>query len=169
MAVSTIQAHVSRAIDFFNKKEIYFAIGRTTPWPDEDQPPAEDREATDVQEIIGFKKVEVKYLVVPDDVNGTIEYQNTKWRVVPLNQAYQEKARFVFLETTIRYDELPLGTYRQVGVYVDLVRADGVPSNKNNLLPEEVDDHGTLVIIDNRKFSNRQEDQKEILNVVIEF
>lgn len=179
MAIATTSAHVSRALDFFNKSDhIFFAIGRTTPWPNDSddntemeanfQPPAEDIEATALDDVIGYKKVESIYLVVPDE-NGEIVYDEQRWRVVSPDNAYTEKAKFVFIETTIRYDELPLGFYRQVGVYTGLTRKEGVSSAKFNLLPEEVEDAGVLEILSNRKPSNRQADQKETINLVIEF
>lgn len=178
MAISTISAHVSRALDFFRKDDIYFAIGRTSPWPDDSEgrtemdvdflPPAEEKDATDLDEVIGFKKVETIYLVVPDE-EGEIVYENIRWRAVSPDNAYAEKARHVFIETTIRYDELPLGFYRQIGVYTGLTRKEEVSSAKFNLLPEEVEDAGVLEILSNRKPSNRQADQKETINLVIEF
>lgn len=176
MAVTTVHAHVNRALEFFNKNDIYFAIGKSTPWSDpgnpkisDSNPPNPDTNATDLQEIIGFKKVETMYLVVPDDKNGTIAYRDTKWRIVPVDQALQKGARWVYLDTTIKYDELPLGYYRQVGVYVGLKVAQGVSTSKYNLLPSEVRDRGVLEVIDNRQPSNRQIDQKEKLSIVLEF
>ena len=169
MAISTEYSHVQRALEFFNKNSIYFAIGKSSPWADDNSPPAPDPNDTTLQELIGYKKVETIHMVVPDEQNGTILYRDVKWRIVSPDQAFQEKAKWVYIETYIRYDELPLGYYRQVGVFTGLQPASGVPAGKFNLLPEEVENPGVLEIIDNRGPSNRLPDQKEKLSLVIEF
>lgn len=167
-AVNTIYAHVNRALGFFNQNNTYFAIGKTTPWADESKPPEPDTNTAKLDGVIGFKKVEVAYMVVPDET-GTIAYRDKTWKVVPPDKAMELKAKHVYLETYIRYDELPLGEYRQIGVYTGLKLADGVSPAKFNLLPSEVASHGVLEALDNRKASPREEDQKEKISLVIEF
>lgn len=266
MAITTNGAHVSRALDFFNKDNIYFAIGKSTAWNEADTPiePSITDEA--LQEIIGYKKVETMYMVVQDEVNGTISYRDSKWSVVAPDQAMDRSSKWVYLDTTLRYDELPLGYYRQVGLYTGLIPYQGraqkscititsnatgdgnldimvgdtqltvsvltgdttvdiatkileggvngwtisagdttdaviftcntvgvntvssssnttgvactietitegtdAVSQKTNLLPSEVDNHGILEVVDNRGASNRLADQKEKLSLVIEF
>lgn len=82
MAIATTAAHVSRALDFYNKEGKYFSIGRTAPWDDESNPPAPNVSDYILDDIIALKKVDNTYLVVPDDVDGTIQYRDTKWRRV---------------------------------------------------------------------------------------
>lgn len=166
MAITTLNSHIQRAVEFFQKDDIYFGIGRTTAWEDEDSPPEPVFETSTIEEPIGFKKAEQAYLVVPDE-EGEIVYQDSTWSVVTLDEAFVKKARYVFISTTIRYDELPLGRYRQVGVYSGLEPVEGTAPGKFNLLPEEVKVQGILEVIDNRQDSNRQADQKETLNLII--
>lgn len=175
MAIATTLSHVSRALDFFNTASIYFAIGKSTPWEDpenpeinDDNPPEPNVDDSDLQEIIGFKRVESIYMVVPDD-SGEIIYRDTRWKAIPADQAKAKGAKWVYIESTIRYDELPLGRYRQVGVYTNIKLKSGVSPSKFNLLPSEVEDHGLLEVIDNRTDSNRQIDQREVLSLVLEF
>lgn len=164
------RAHVKRALDFFNRTDVYFCIGKTSAWTTETQPPSPDPSTADVSEIIGFKKVETSYMVVPDNVSGTIQYRDSKWRIVTgESNVYSQGAKWVYLEAYIRYDELPLGYYRQVGLYSGLVKNAGVLSTKYNLLPAEVQSRGILEVLDNRQPSNRQADQKERITMVIEF
>lgn len=168
MAITTVGAHVSRALDFFDKKDIYFAIGKTSPWEDDNNPPSPNSDMTSLDEIIGFKKLDSIQLVIPDD-SGTISYRESNWKSVSKEDAYTKKAKWVYIEATIRYDELPLGFYRQIGVYTGLVPKEGVDSGKTALLPDEVENPGILEVVDNRKPSNRLEDQKEKLTMIIEF
>lgn len=170
MAITTTASHVSRALDFFNNPSVYFCIGNppSGAWPDDTNPPAPDPSVTDVDNIIGFRLVDNMYLVVPDP-SGTIQYRDSSWKVVPANQAYAQGAKWVYIDTTIRYDELPLGAYREVGVYTGLVPNNGIPAGTVVLLPNQVQSHGTLQVIDYRQPSNRQVDTKEKLSLVIEF
>ena len=169
MPITTTLGHVSRAKDFFNKEKIFFAFGRQTPWEDEDIPDAPSVEMADMEEPLGFKAVENKYMVVPDDENGTILYRDSRWRIVPFDKTLEEKSRWVYIECNIHYDELPLLTYRQIGVYSGLEHAEDVPVGKTALLPEEVKGTGILEFVDNRRRVTRQADQREHFSIIIEF
>lgn len=82
MAIATNAAHVSRALDFFNKEGKYFSIGGTQPWEDETKP--RDPQLTDfiLDDIIALKKVDNTHLVIEDKEYGTIQYRDTKWRII---------------------------------------------------------------------------------------
>lgn len=56
MAVTTLKGHVSRALDFYNKPDIYMGIGKTTPWEDEYNPPT-PATTDELTEPAGYKKV----------------------------------------------------------------------------------------------------------------
>lgn len=169
MSVSTVASHVKRALSFFNDPAIYLGIGKSSAWADDNNPPAPDTNATTLLELIGFRKADNVYMVVQDNTNGTIAYQNTKWSIVTPSNAYTQGAKWVYVSATINYDELPLGYYRQVGVFSGLQLANGVSGSQLALLPAQVSNVGTLEVIDNRQPSNRQTNQKETLSVVIEF
>ena len=168
MATTTIGGHVARALDFFDNNDVYFAIGKSDPWVDEDYPPAPSINDSDVTGVIGLKKIESKHMVVPDE-EGDIVYRDSRWRIVPYDQAVVENARWVYISCSLLYDELPLVDYRQVGVYSRVVKNEGILPGKFNLLPSEVADLGILEIIDNRKKTSRNLDQKETLSIVLEF
>jgi len=168
MPIATTLNHVSRACDFFNKPLVFFGFGRQTPWPDEENPDPPSPEMENIEEPIGYKQAENKYMVVPDD-GGTIAYRDGRWRIVPYDQAVSERSRWVYLECQVYYDELPLGTYRQIGVYTGLIKGADIPPGKTALAPEEVKDAGILEIVENRRRVTRQIDQKEYFSIIIEF
>ena len=172
MAVTTIKGHVSRALDFYSKNEIFFGIGRTTPWDNEQKPPV-PLNTDDLQEPCGYKLAESRFLVIPVLEDGKpyeLTYRDTKWKIVSEADAISKGARWVYIMTFMEYDEFPLDlVYRQVGVYTRLQRKEGIPPGKANLLPTEVHDPGILEIIDNRKPTYRDIDQREKLAVVVEF
>ena len=169
MPITTVLGHVSRAMDFFNKQNLFFAFGKQTPWEDEDFPDILDPEITEIVEPLGYKMIENKYMVVPDNENGTIMYRDSRWRTIPFDKAIEEKSRWVYIECFLRYDELPLGTYRQIGVYSNLIRADETPIGKMALVDNEIKDHGILEFVDNIRRVTRQLEQREHFSLIIEF
>jgi len=171
MAVTTIHAHVNRAKEFSLRNDVYFAIGKSSPWTDDNLPPDEDFQAIALQEIIGYKKVETTYLVRPAKEGEEIDiaYREEGWVIVPYDQALIEGARWIYIKTNLLYNELPLGYYRQVGVYSGVTKKGTIPAGQDNLLPDEVQDAGILEVLDNRQPSNRQLDQRETLSLILEF
>lgn len=82
MAIAVNGGHVNRALDFYNTPGKYFIIGGTTPWTDETTPDAPSPTDFKLKDVVGLKRVDNSYLVVPDE-NGTIQYRTQNWRIVP--------------------------------------------------------------------------------------
>lgn len=166
--------HCSRALSFFHLDEVFFALGRTSPWSatettdDTFVPPEPDDEATELDELIGMKRATRKLLVMPD-ANGDIEYRDSRWKYITEEEAIENNARWVLIETTIYYDELPTTDYRQVGVFSRVQRAAGVEANKVVLTPDEIASVGILEVLDNRHVVTRQPDVKDVYQMIIEF
>lgn len=168
MAVTTLKGHVSRALDFYNKDNIFMGVGKVTPWSDDYTPPVPDP-TDDLLEPAGYKEVESKFLVVPDP-EGELTYRRTKWKIVKPEDALEQGARWVFLSTFLTYEELPTDiSYRQIGAFTGLIRDEKVPAGKVSLLPTEVSDQGILEVLDNRTPIYREADQREQLVLIIEF
>lgn len=182
MAIVTLKGHVSRALDFYNKDSIYFKIGKTTSWVDSDRSPDQPTSdvvddnnppwptvTSEIDDVLGFKKVEGKFLVKPDD-NGTLVYRDTKWKIYQPTEGYDNGCRWVYVTATISYEELPVDkSYRQIGIVTGVVPKEGIPVGKYNLLPSEVIDEGVLEVLNNRKPIIRSADLRETLNMVVEF
>lgn len=169
MAITTRLAHVRRAQYAFGLTGYYFAIGKKTAWSDEKNPPLENEMNTTIDEIIGYRKADLVSFVVPDESKGDIEYLGSKYRKVPADKALQEGAKWLLFTTTILYDELPTGLFRQIALFQGLQRNSGVDVGKYPLLPNEVKSSGELIAYVNRQYSNRQADQKETLSIIIEY
>ncbi|AUO79638.1 hypothetical protein BSP10_235 [Bacillus phage BSP10] len=162
MATSTLYSHIYDAIQLQSKWDnAYLVFGKTSPWTDEDNPPQEDPNAAAIQEIVGYKKVRQFSLARPleqgeqptDTPYPVVTYNQQQWVLIPVDKAYTEKARWVYIEAEIQPDDFALGEYRQVGIHVDLKPANGV--TKQNLLPSEVADPGILRFYENRKRQTR--------------
>lgn len=180
MASSVISGHVSRALDFYNTSNIYFGLGKTTSWSSESTPtsnptnndenPPEPTSTDTLQEVLGYKKVESKFLVYPSD-EGEIECAGRKWKIVtdPAD-VYELGARWVYLASWLLYDELPTEySYRQVGIFSGLVRSESVAAGKTALLASQVTDPGILQAIYHRKPVYRDPNQRELLTTILTF
>lgn len=82
MAIAVNGGHVSRALDFYQKGSKYIIVGGTQVWEDEPTPDTPNVADFKLKDVIGLKKVDNTFLVVPDNENGTISYRDQKWRVV---------------------------------------------------------------------------------------
>lgn len=177
LPVTTTVGHVSRAISFQEMNSIYFALGRTSPWAgeieaaeagEEFSAPLPSVEATELDELIGMKKVDTKALVVPDD-EGSIVYRDRTWRRISAEEAIQLGAHWVYIEASIYYDELPATAYRQIGVFSRVALKEGVLESQSILLPSDIKSIGILEVIDQRKVVTRNEDSRDTFSMIIEF
>lgn len=114
---------------------------------------------------LGFLGTEV----VTGHAGGLIHYRDTQWREVAPASAFDEGARWVYLEGNLNYDEFPLIDYRQIGWYSGVVPAGSVPYPDPLDPATDVTDDGILEIVDNREVINRAIDEKEKLTIIIEF
>lgn len=172
LPVTTIVGHASRAISFFELPNVYFGLGRTSPWEEETAPgfsaPLPSVEATNLDELIGMKRVDVKSLVVPDD-EGTVVYRDQTWRKISAQEAIELGAHWVYIEASILYEELPAVAYRQIGVFSRVTLKEGVPATKSILLPDDISNVGILEVLDQRKVVTRNEDSRDTFSMIIEF
>lgn len=166
----TNAAHCARALSLVEQSNIYFGIGRTTPWENENEPefipPEPNVEAETLEELVGLKKAERVVMVIPDE-DGDIDYGTLKYKTLSKEEALRRKARWVLVETTVRFDEMPAVSYRQIGVFSRVQPASGY-ENRLVLNPNEIQDVGILEVLDNRKVTTRQSDTRDTYMMIIE-
>lgn len=170
LPIITNTAHCSRALAFVEQGNIYIGIGRTSPWEGENEegfvPPEPDLDAENLDELVGLKKADRVSLVMPDQY-GDIEYAKIKFKTLSKDEALREKARWVLIESTIYFEELPPVPYRQIGVFSRVQAQSGKEKNKV-LMPKDIKDVGILEVLANRKVTTRQSDTKDTYFMVIE-
>ena len=171
MAVTTIDGHVSRALDFYNKTDLYFVLGHPNPWDIEAKPP--EAKVTDkITDPLGYLFISTKLLVRPltNLSASSITYRDTKWELVDINECYQKQARWVYMTAFVEYDMMSTdAVYRQIGICTGLTRKPNVLPGQLFLLPSDVESPGVLEVIDNRKPKYRELDQREKVSCIIEF
>lgn len=171
LPIFTNSSHCARALAFMEQGDIYFGIGRTTPWEGEVAtdfiPPEPDVDTVAIEELVGLKKADRVAMVIPDD-EGEIEYATMRFRTLTQEEAFQQKSRWVLVEVTIRFDELPPVSYRQIGIYSRVRTIEG-SQGKQILMPNEIEDVGLLEVINNRKVVTRQSETKDTYFMILEF
>lgn len=171
LPITTTVGHVSRAISFCDLPNVYFALGKSSPWENETDAnfsaPLPKVSDTELQELIGMKRVSVKSLVVPDE-DGSIIYRDQTWRKISPKEAIALGAHWVYLEATILYEELPATAYRQIGVFSRVKAKEGVNATAQILMPDDIEDVGILEILDQRKVVTRNEDSKDTFSMIVE-
>lgn len=168
--------HCSRALNFYDMSDtLYFGLGKTTQWSDNETdssfiPPEPDINATNLEELVGLKKATRVMLVMPDD-DGEIEYRGSTWKSISIDDAIRNNARWVLVETTIYYDEMPITDYRQIGIFSRVQKADGIGDDQTVLLTDrgDIKELGILEVLDNRHVVTRQSDTKDVYQMIIEF
>lgn len=168
MGVLTEGGSVMRGVDFRRgRASIWIGIGRTSPWPNEAVPPTEDRTATEVEELVGYKLVGRAFQVVADDA-GSIIHNGSRYTAISDLDALASVSTsgVMYLEFVLEADEFPTRSYRQVGVFVDLVPAEGFASF-SALTPDQVFSPGTLTMIENMELQTRHPNTRHINGVLM--
>jgi len=168
MAISTLNSHITAAIELQQKQTTaYFVIGKTSAWTNDSNPPEEVEDVSAISEVIGYKKTSKFSLTRPlkpgeTPIYPTVTYAGQQWVLIPADKAYQEKARWIYAEAEITPEDFPTGNaYRQVGLHIGVVPKAGV--TKQNLLPTDITSAGEL-----RLYANQEPQTREATTYVTE-
>jgi hypothetical protein len=169
MSVSTYGSRAHRALLFKQNVTLWIGIGRTTEWSNEALAPDPDPTATTITEPIVYIKASLVSLCVPVSSDEDFIHLGTKYQYIIDDDAIINNARFLYI--TASFDPSagqPYGNFRQVGVFSDLVPADGYES-ESWLEPTHVDSIGILEYLDNDTVTTMAQNRKEQVEIIIEF
>jgi len=167
MPATVKEGMIRIAMDFKNVNTFWFGVGRTsTPWPSENEPPAESVDTTMLEEIGGLQKAQTVSLCYPDPA-GAIEFYGARYTLVDDTNAYSYESRYLYLATLLKFHTFPVLTFRQFGVLVGVVPKPGYATN-NVLTPDQVQDYGKLIGYVNHPPIIRTASSKNLLEIVIE-
>lgn len=170
----TVKSRQRRMKDFYNLEgSKYILIGRSSPWTNEMIPPVPTGEETELEELIGGKLVQnqwyVKMLNNPTQAEkdaGVYYKGHYYYRTEDPAEAVASGCTDVLLYVGLDRDELPLTTFRQVGVQVQVQHsAPTITAEQFSQLSGK----GQLEIIENRKPQTRADDQMEEIYVLVNF
>lgn len=155
-----------RGADFISgRTSIWVGLGRTTPWAEELNPPDEAETATEIEEVFGLKLYTTASHIVQDS-SGPINFKGQKYRILTLDEAYEQKATDLYLEFEVQPDEFAEISYRQIGVYVDAIPKPGF-SGYTALNPNRFDSLGKLIYLSNLTKQTRYPNTRHVIEVVI--
>lgn len=145
-------------------------LGRQTEWLDDNLPPEPSPSAVDIEEPIVFFKADLVTLCAWSENEADVVVYGNNFEFVSDGEADEKAARWVYLQFTMdgTIEGIPTGTFRQVGVFSDLVPATG-HENDEWLAPAHVEDVGTLEYISNRGPVVFSDNEVRIERTVIEF
>lgn len=147
----------------------WFAVGRITPWSNENNPPAENVAVETIDEIQGLKKVDTIQFV-KEDLNGTIVINTAeglkRFGVVAEADIYDQDAVWLYFSAWLIFDTFPVITFRQTALFVDVVPVTGHETD-DVLLPEEVVNYGKMIAYVNHAPRTRVAYGKDLLEFVI--
>ena len=168
MAIITEYNRVQRANDFF-PKNLYIGFGRTTAWADESSPPAPSVNATEIEELQFISKASINY-VKP---NGSqIIFKDTKWDLYDpptTNDLYTNDIKYLYIRTTLLYDDFDFITFRQIGILENPVDSTGTICTNDKYTSSQLNSQGMLHYLDNRLKTVRQDGQQETVAIILEF
>lgn len=183
--IVTLKSRMRRAHDWMSTDLAYrfVAIGRTSPWPDETNPPIPDEKQTEVEELIGLQRIaSYQYAkVIPNPTTlqkkTGIYYKGLYYSVTDdYNVAVNEGYTSIMCRVTLDRDtieSIPVGvTFRQIGLYIDVnATPDEIKYGitREQWLNKSEEDRGTLEVIDNRNALVRADDQSEELYILLDF
>lgn len=158
---------VQRCIDFKkNRGSIWVGLGRTSEWPDEQNPPAELTETLTIEELTAMKLFSEATIVVPVEM-GPIYFKGSYYKKLSDKEALAQGISNLYLRFELLPQEFPkLINYRQIGVFVDSVPKEGY-LNYSSLAPTLFDNLGKLVYFSNEKAQNRYTKTRHVIEVVI--
>jgi hypothetical protein len=155
-----------RGIDFFRgRTSIWVGLGRTTPWPDEDNPPSESVSASAVDELFGLRLFEEASLVIESET-GSITHEGKTYARVDESQLDEFPTNLLYVKFVVEPDQFPGIDYRQYGVFVDAIPGQGF-SDYSALTPGQFQSLGRLVYLDNFTKVTRYTNTRHEIVVII--
>lgn len=169
MAVTTYSGRARRALLHKTNSTYWVAIGRTTAWDDEDNPPDPTPSTSAITEPIIYVTPTTVSLCKVVTSGEDITHLGTKYEFVADEDAITEGARYLYM--LARFDPTsgqPYDTFRQVAMYSNLVPGTGHESD-SWLAPANVSSEGLLEYIDNDVATIMTETRLEVIEIMIEF
>jgi len=169
MAVTTYQGRARRGLLHKTNSTYWVAIGRTTAWDNEKNPPDPSPTASTIEEPVVYVTPTQVTLCKVVSTGEDVTHLGTKYEFVDDVDAIDEGARFLYM--LARFDPTsgqPYDTFRQVALFSNLVPATGHESD-SWLAPANVSDEGLLEYLDNDVATIMTDTRLEVIEIMIEF
>lgn len=168
MGVSNYKGRALRALQFKENNTIWGVIGKSSPYPDGDKLVAPLPSQEEIPEPICFVKPQFITLCRSVSVGGNIEIAGQRYEFVDDDSAIEDNAYFLY--ALFKFDPTvgqPYGEFRQCGMVVNLVPADGY-DDSDWLSPENVVDTGILCFTENDDKTTMSLARSELIEMLFE-
>lgn len=132
------------------------------PWGINNSPPVEDPNTNSLLQELGRRVAHAKSYAI-EDVNGEIVANGTKWSLS------NTPTRFIYLQFKFDDEDAAESIIYQLGIFIGTVKNPDVPEGKLYLLPSEIQDSGTLFMLENIVPIARNPSTRQIFEHVITF
>lgn len=189
MAIATQTAHISQAITFSKRTDLWMELAKSSAWTDETEPDAEDASTTSLNEPLVYAKINQINLVYekPNDTTTTtatnssttttttttndqtnvIIYGGKQWLPSSETDAYSNNARYVLFTVSIDVGSVPTFSWRQSGIVDGVVLSNGTTGT--TVTADKVTSVGNLYMYDNHVVNNYTDDMKLVISYIAEF
>jgi hypothetical protein len=116
---------------------------------------------TELVSEVGRRVAASVEFVVPDPNGNLFTPGGQRWSVSP------DATRYLYVAVQFDFLEASTETIREVGIFVDSVRADGVPDGQLYLTPEEIAEPGYLLLLDRFAGINRSPSARQGFSYVL--
>lgn len=175
-AVFTNKQRVHNLIKLRDEENLYLAIGRTTPWTDEENPDTPLVTQDEVEELIYIKKIMVKHAVVLEDpydaYSASVTINGINYDYVEDDDVvYDTPILKLYLNTQILFSDIaPTDTtFRQIGILLNPKDSSGELLTNAEYLAASVADQGELLYVSNHKAITRDPSQSEKYDFLLIF
>jgi hypothetical protein len=173
MAISPYVGRARRARLFKQNSVFWGVVGRYDVWPNGDITVDPELTDTSIYQPLLFVQPELISLCKVVTSNEDVIHLGTKYRFIADEDAITEASHFIYLR--VRFNPAlnedmgvpPKDSFRQVGIYTDLIPAGGF-ENATFLLPEQVVDVGVLEYVDNDVKTMITRTRIDVIEIVIE-
>ncbi len=169
MGVTTYMGRARRALLHKQNSVYWVAIGKTSPWENEEAPPeAQPGSALLEEPVIYVKPTNVSLCKIVSS-GEDITHLGTKYAFVNDSNAIEENARFMYIFA--RFDPTagqPYNDFRQIAVFSNLIPAEGHDGD-SWLAPSNVTSEGLLEFIAHDIVTVMANTRLEVVEVMLEF
>lgn len=150
----------SELVKAIHQQPIFMAWGRADGlWS---EPPAEALAATELQDVIGFRKATQVSFCEPDN-DGAIEVSSGKFSLTAT------PTRHLYLQFRYDFADALGETIREIGVFLGTQVADELPAGQVYFPTVQVNDSGKLLLLENYRPLVRDEGVRESFDFVVTF
>ena len=169
MASSSYDGRTRRARLHKVNSTYWVAIGRTTPWDDENKPPDWEPAGHTIDEPIVYVRPAMVSLCKIVASGEDVSIRGQKYAFVADANAQVEQARFLYVRAVFNPAlGMPVAGYRQRAIYTELVTTAGHEEDQW-LAPENVSMPGIIEYCENSVLRSLTSGEQRVIEIVLEF